>query len=69
MPGFCGYQCTSAKPISPARAVITVWFQLSGLPPEVTPSGQLPGAVSTTPIEMDGSTAFIAVMYALTFAA
>ena len=35
----------------------------------LTPSGQLPGAVSTTPTLMVGSTAFMAAMYALTFCA
>src|SRR4051794_14272012 len=62
LPGFCGYQCTSANPIWPASAVITVWFQVCGLPALVTPSGQLPGAVSTTPTTIVGSTAFIAEM-------
>jgi hypothetical protein len=40
-----------------------------GLPADVTPCGQLPGAVSTTPTTMLGSTAFIAEMYAFTFCA
>jgi hypothetical protein len=70
--GFCGYQCTSAKPIWLPSADSTVWFQLCGFCALVTPSGQLfgaPEAVSTTPTEMRGSTAFIAARYCLTFAA
>src|SRR3954447_3974882 len=67
--GFCGYQCTSAKPIWLPSADSTVWFHGCGLPAEVMPSGQLPGAVSTTPTTMVGSTAFIALMYALAFCA
>src|SRR6266568_8234635 len=58
--GFCGYQWMSAKPIWLPSAESTVWFHACGLPAEVTPSGQLPGAVSTTPTTIDGSTAFIA---------
>jgi hypothetical protein len=64
--GFCGYQCTSAKPMLRPSAVSTVWFHDCGLVCGlVTPSGQLfgaPDAVSTTPTEMCGSTAFIAAM-------
>ena len=60
--GFCGYQCTSAKPIWLPSADRTVWFHGCGLPALVTPSGQLPGAVSTTPTTMVGSTAFMAAM-------
>ena len=60
--GFCGYQCMSAKPIWLPSADRTVWFHACGLPAEVTPSGQLPGAVSTMPMTMLGSTAFIAEM-------
>ncbi len=61
--GFCGYQWTSAKSALPASAESTVWFHGWGLPGAVSPSGQLPGVVSTTPTWMVGSTAFIAAMY------
>ena len=67
--GFCGYQCTSAKSIELSRADSTVWSHGCGLSAFVTPSGQLPGAVSTTPTLMVGSTAFMAAMYAFTFCA
>src|SRR5437588_4799852 len=60
--GFCGYQWMSAKPIWLPSADRTVWFHACGLPADVWPSGQLPGAVSTTPMTMLGSTAFIAEM-------
>lgn len=55
-----GYQCTVKKSISGATTGMTVWFQPAESPAATTPSGQLPGMVSTAPTLIVGSTAFIA---------
>jgi hypothetical protein len=55
-----GYQCTITKSALPAISGITVWFQSALSPSAITPSGQLPGIVSTAPTFTVGSTAFIA---------
>lgn len=49
-----------AKSIAPATADSTVWFQSAESPAPTMPSGQSPGVVSTAPILIVGSTAFIA---------
>ncbi len=58
-----GYQCTMTKSIEDPASESTVWFQSSVSPEPSTPSGQLPGRVSTAPSSMLGSTAFIALEY------
>ncbi len=57
-----GYQWKTTKSARGARTGSTVWFQSALDPGPTMPSGQKPGVVTTTPILMVGSTAFIAVM-------
>src|SRR5215472_5393707 len=64
-----GYQCTMAKSIAEPAIESTVRFQSAESPLASTPSGQLPGSVSTAPILMVGSTAFIAEAYCRTWLA
>src|SRR5690242_14775038 len=66
-PELPGYQCTITKSIAGPAADSTVLFQSALSPEPTTPSGQFPGSVSTAPILIVGSTAFIALAYAMTF--
>ena len=71
LPGLCehgrrafdgsGYQCTITKSIAGPAMESTALFQSALSPLATTPSGQLPGSVSTAPILIVGSTAFIAL--------
>src|SRR5579859_1551310 len=58
-----GYQCTMTKSMADPAMESTVLFQSALSPLATAPSGQLPGVVSTAPILMVGSTAFIAEAY------
>src|SRR3569623_3656799 len=60
--GPCGYQCTTTKSTAPQAIGRTVSFQGCGEASLVCQSGQLPGAVSTAPTRIEGSTAFPAAL-------
>src|SRR5437899_889670 len=68
-PALFGYQCTMAKSTAEPAMERTVRFQSAVSPLFSTPSGQLPGRVSTAPILIVGSTAFIADAYCRTLLA
>src|SRR5579884_1556118 len=68
-PGPCAYQCATTKSTEEQAIGNTVSFQGCGEEALVCPSGQLPGAVSTSPVLMVGSTAFMAWLKATTLLA